>query len=144
MPSPRDTSDHNCSPAIFLLLFFLSTRNCYSTPQDRVERKNDDDDCKHHEQRINPLFSSQKTMAGRPALSRTPSAFNLPTPPATANNKPSDDVVLELSDGTAFRGSSFGAEGTSVAGECVFQTGRPLKKKHRFFSFFITRNGGIH
>ncbi|KAF8915218.1 hypothetical protein CPB85DRAFT_1375175 [Mucidula mucida] len=62
-------------------------------------------------------------MAGRPALSRTPSAFNLPTPPATANNKPSDDVVLELSDGTAFRGSSFGAEGTSVAGECVFQTG---------------------
>lgn len=33
------------------------------------------------------------------------------------------DGVLELSDGSAFRGISFGAQGKSVAGECVFQTG---------------------
>ncbi|RDX39517.1 hypothetical protein OH76DRAFT_1525959, partial [Lentinus brumalis] len=33
------------------------------------------------------------------------------------------DAVLELADGTAFRGISFGAEGKSVAGECVFQMG---------------------
>jgi carbamoylphosphate synthase small subunit len=33
------------------------------------------------------------------------------------------DAVLELSDGATFRGISFGAEGKSVAGECVFQTG---------------------
>jgi hypothetical protein len=33
------------------------------------------------------------------------------------------DAVLELSDGSAYRGISFGAEGKSVAGECVFQTG---------------------
>lgn len=33
------------------------------------------------------------------------------------------DAVLELSDGTAYRGISFGAEEKSVAGECVFQTG---------------------
>lgn len=33
------------------------------------------------------------------------------------------DAVLELSDGTAYRGISFGAEDKSVAGECVFQTG---------------------
>lgn len=33
------------------------------------------------------------------------------------------DAILELSDGTACRGISFGAEDKSVAGECVFQTG---------------------
>ncbi|KAN0078141.1 hypothetical protein V8E55_010198 [Tylopilus felleus] len=33
------------------------------------------------------------------------------------------EAVLELSDGTAYRGISFGAEEKSVAGECVFQTG---------------------
>lgn len=33
------------------------------------------------------------------------------------------DAVLELSDGAAYRGISFGAEDKSVAGECVFQTG---------------------
>lgn len=33
------------------------------------------------------------------------------------------DAVLELKDGTAYRGISFGAQGVSVAGECVFQTG---------------------
>ena len=34
------------------------------------------------------------------------------------------EAVLELSDGTAYRGISFGAEEKSVAGECVFQTGQ--------------------
>lgn len=33
------------------------------------------------------------------------------------------DAVLELSDGSLFPGTSFGAAGKSVAGECVFQTG---------------------
>jgi carbamoyl-phosphate synthase/aspartate carbamoyltransferase len=36
----------------------------------------------------------------------------------------SPDAVLEFMDGSAFRGISFGAEGKSVAGECVFQTGQ--------------------
>ncbi|KAK0187138.1 hypothetical protein F5146DRAFT_765194 [Armillaria mellea] len=65
----------------------------------------------------------------RPALSRTSSSL-FPTPLASApyaqNNKSTlsgDNAVLELGDGSAFKGISFGAEGTSVAGECVFQTG---------------------
>lgn len=33
------------------------------------------------------------------------------------------DGVLELADGSAYRGISFGTEGKSVSGECVFQTG---------------------
>ena len=33
------------------------------------------------------------------------------------------DAILELGDGSTFRGIGFGAEGKSVAGECVFQTG---------------------
>jgi carbamoyl-phosphate synthase/aspartate carbamoyltransferase len=33
------------------------------------------------------------------------------------------DGVLELADGSAYRGISFGAEGKSISGECVFQTG---------------------
>lgn len=71
-----------------------------------------------------------KTDFVRPALSRTQSQypFGYPAPPVTAPSTQSEDAtitdaVLELSDGTAFRGISFGAEGKSVAGECVFQTG---------------------
>jgi carbamoyl-phosphate synthase/aspartate carbamoyltransferase len=33
------------------------------------------------------------------------------------------DMVLELADGLALSGTSFGAEGKSISGECVFQTG---------------------
>jgi carbamoyl-phosphate synthase/aspartate carbamoyltransferase len=50
-----------------------------------------------------------------------------PAPPITpifeCNDAFAVDAVLELSDGSSFRGISFGAEGKSVAGECVFQTG---------------------
>ncbi|KAJ3516598.1 hypothetical protein NLJ89_g1020 [Agrocybe chaxingu] len=65
----------------------------------------------------------------RPGLSRMVSIFpNLPASPVTAPPLREDgseavDGVLELIDGSAFRGISFGAEGKSVAGECVFQTG---------------------
>lgn len=61
-----------------------------------------------------------------------PSVFvNLPASPVTSASLREDgsefsDAVLELVDGTAFRGISFGAEGKSVAGECVFQTGKSL------------------
>ncbi|CAA7267824.1 unnamed protein product [Cyclocybe aegerita] len=53
---------------------------------------------------------------------------NLPASPVTAPPLREDgseavDGVLELMDGSAYRGISFGAEGKSVAGECVFQTG---------------------
>lgn len=34
------------------------------------------------------------------------------------------DAILELSDGSIYPGISFGAAGKSVAGECVFQTGK--------------------
>ncbi|KAK7681736.1 Carbamoyl-phosphate synthase [Cerrena zonata] len=71
-----------------------------------------------------------KTDFVRPALSRTTSIHpnGYPTPPVTAPSAQNEDAtlteaVLELSDGTAFRGISFGAENKSVAGECVFQTG---------------------
>ncbi|KAF8590407.1 carbamoyl-phosphate synth [Ramaria rubella] len=54
-----------------------------------------------------------------------------PAPPVTAPPVIAKDsalttpleATLELGDGTVFRGVSFGAEGKSVAGECVFQTG---------------------
>lgn len=39
---------------------------------------------------------------------------------------PSLDSTLHLADGSTFGGISFGAEGKSVAGECVFQTGEHL------------------
>ncbi|KAJ7904980.1 hypothetical protein B0H13DRAFT_2024205 [Mycena leptocephala] len=60
----------------------------------------------------------------RPALSRLTS-LNGPMIPiiASANSEASEDAILEMSDGSAFRGISFGAQGKSVAGECVFQTG---------------------
>ncbi|KAG6885102.1 hypothetical protein C0993_005869 [Termitomyces sp. T159_Od127] len=63
----------------------------------------------------------------RPVFSRSPSAANLLAPPASAfiavDGVERTESVLELADGSAFRGISFGAEGKSVAGECVFQTG---------------------
>lgn len=37
---------------------------------------------------------------------------------------PFHDTVLELNDGSIYSGLSFGAVGKSVAGECVFQTGK--------------------
>lgn len=33
-------------------------------------------------------------------------------------------MVLEMVDGSAFQGFSFGAKGKSISGECVFQTGK--------------------
>lgn len=33
-------------------------------------------------------------------------------------------MILELADGTALKGVGFGAEGKSISGECVFQTGK--------------------
>ncbi|KAF8881623.1 carbamoyl-phosphate synthase [Infundibulicybe gibba] len=54
--------------------------------------------------------------------------MSLPTRPVTVPSGPDptqgiEEGVLEFTDGTAFRGISFGAQGKSVAGECVFQTG---------------------
>ncbi|KAJ3989224.1 hypothetical protein F5890DRAFT_1487470 [Lentinula detonsa] len=73
------------------------------------------------------LSASSDTPA-RPSLTRATSNFaqKIPTPVASAAITSSDtdvDAVLELSDGSAYRGISFGAEGKSIAGECVFQTG---------------------
>ncbi|EIN06928.1 carbamoyl-phosphate synthase [Punctularia strigosozonata HHB-11173 SS5] len=66
----------------------------------------------------------------RPTLARAASNFpnGSPAPWATTpiardGSTRIVDGVLELSDGTAYRGTSFGVEGKSVAGECVFQTG---------------------
>lgn len=47
-----------------------------------------------------------------------------------ASTASTSKMVLELADGTAFQGFSFGAKGKSISGECVFQTG-----KLRDFSF---------
>ena len=40
-------------------------------------------------------------------------------------------MVLELADGTAYTGISFGAPNESICGECVFQTGtsQPFEKR---------------
>lgn len=68
----------------------------------------------------------------RPAFIRTASDFaTVPAPPVTASSINEDglevvDGVLELADGSAYCGISFGAEKKSVAGECVFQTGLGL------------------
>ena len=53
---------------------------------------------------------------------------SLPASPVTSPSLRDDgselaDGILELIDGSAYRGISFGAEGKSIAGECVFQTG---------------------
>ncbi|KAF5378956.1 hypothetical protein D9757_008752 [Collybiopsis confluens] len=62
--------------------------------------------------------SNQKV---RPNLARAASNFSqkIPTPVATAALDSDIDAVLELSDGSAYRGISFGAEGKSIAGECM-------------------------
>ncbi|KAL0578161.1 Carbamoyl-phosphate synthase [Marasmius crinis-equi] len=70
-------------------------------------------------------------VSARPTLLRSPaSQYQVPTPLATivqgSDEENGDDpieAVLELGDGSAYRGINFGAQGKSVAGECVFQTG---------------------
>ncbi|KAG7088179.1 hypothetical protein E1B28_012198 [Marasmius oreades] len=70
-------------------------------------------------------------LAVRPTLLRSPaSQYQVPTPLATTvqgdrndNEDSLIEAVLELSDGSAYRGISFGTQSKSVAGECVFQTG---------------------
>lgn len=72
--------------------------------------------------------SANVSIAVRPGFTRTASTIQIPAPPVTSppilGEAPPSDVVLELNDGSAFSGISFGAEGKSVAGECVFQTGK--------------------
>ncbi|KAJ7475150.1 hypothetical protein B0H11DRAFT_1327067 [Mycena galericulata] len=58
----------------------------------------------------------------RPLLSRL-NSINDPASVVPASPGVTQDAILELSDGSALRGISFGAQGKSVAGECVFQTG---------------------
>lgn len=56
-------------------------------------------------------------------MSPRPTAF--PNPPVSAPSRADTTrklVTLELKDGSAYQGYSFGAE-TTVAGELVFQTG---------------------
>jgi hypothetical protein len=43
----------------------------------------------------------------------------------------SKSMVLELEDGTAYQGVSFGAPSKSVSGECVFQTGEFRRSSRR-------------
>jgi hypothetical protein len=74
----------------------------------------------------------------RPIPSRTKSITSINTLSASltslngaANADGSgDELVLELSDGSIYRGRSFGAKasvkGGGVSGECVFQTGASL------------------
>ena len=63
-------------------------------------------------------------------------------PPATSpplGQEDSTEMVLELADGTAYRGISFGAEGKSISGECVFQTGK-FYKPHTCCCILCTSN----
>ena len=76
-----------------------------------------------------PSLGTAVAVNMRPGISRMPSTSpNLPASPVTSPSLRDDgselaDGVLELIDGSAYRGISFGAEGKSIAGECVFQTG---------------------
>jgi carbamoyl-phosphate synthase/aspartate carbamoyltransferase len=71
-----------------------------------------------------------KTSPVRPVIARAASNWagtnGRPAPSVIASTSENDysEAVLELADGSAFRGLSFGAQGKSVAGECVFQTGK--------------------
>ena len=87
-------------------------------------------------------MSSQKLDAARPPLGRNPSVFTngavngFLTPLATvalhsAQASHLGNAVLELSDGSAFQGISFGANDKSISGECVFQTGITIAR-HEF------------
>lgn len=80
-------------------------------------------------------MSSSLQPTSRPAINTLLNGFHAshgPTPPVTAppvldvRNPFSrfSEAVLELEDGTAYKGRSFGAESKSVSGECVFQTGK--------------------
>jgi len=81
---------------------------------------------------INSIAPTSSSPA-RPDLSTTMTTNHIfsatvPAPPVTSATLRDDgtemvDGVIELADGTAYRGISFGAEGKSVSGECVFQTG---------------------
>lgn len=87
----------------------------------------------------------------RPALVRAASNFtNAPLPPVTAPSFTGDltetiDGVLELADGSAYCGISFGAEMKSVSGECVFQTGSMrLQRVFWLVSYNHPRHGWIY
>lgn len=86
------------------------------------------------------LLAPTTSSPARPPIACTTTAqVGVPTSPVTSPSLRDDgtemlDAVLELQDGTAFRGISFGAEGKSVAGECVFQTGMSDSGSHDFFS----------
>jgi carbamoyl-phosphate synthase / aspartate carbamoyltransferase len=74
--------------------------------------------------------TAAKTSPVRPVIARAASNYpgtnGRPAPPVTSASTSGTvypEAVLELADGTAFRGLSFGAQEKSVAGECVFQTG---------------------
>ncbi|WFD43066.1 Carbamoyl-phosphate synthase [Malassezia psittaci] len=59
-------------------------------------------------------------------VDQVPSRAPSPALPATSNpvgEESGSSMVLELADGTEYQGISFGAEGKSISGECVFQTG---------------------
>ena len=101
-------------------------------------------------------LSEKPAPPARPIISRSPSMFNngagngFPAAPASwalpaGRDAPSraSNAVLELSDGSAFQGISFGATDKSVAGECVFQTGESslgaLDSSFRAASTFFAR-----
>jgi carbamoyl-phosphate synthase/aspartate carbamoyltransferase len=79
----------------------------------------------------------------RPAIARSqsyaPNGIPAPAiaPPhiLVSETENAPDAVLELIDGSAFSGISFGAQGKSVAGECVFQTGARMEPAHLCFCY---------
>ncbi|KAF4622469.1 hypothetical protein D9613_009313 [Agrocybe pediades] len=80
---------------------------------------------------LNPIAPTSASPV-RPELASTMTnnvfLTTVPASPVTSATLRDDanemvDGVIELVDGTAYRGISFGAEAKSVSGECVFQTG---------------------
>lgn len=72
----------------------------------------------------------KSTMRGSLASPVCFPAFDEPSSDATGSSTDlfskasSSKMVLELADGTAYQGFSFGAQDKSISGECVFQTGQ--------------------
>ena len=120
---------------LFLFLFTRKTPTDASGEEEKNERRKT-----RHTQKKTKMPSTLS--ATRPTLARAASvnAVNTPAPPVASapTDRSSIDAVLELADGTAFRGISFGAEGKSVSGECVFQTG--MSSSFLLDSFFLSRS----
>lgn len=73
---------------------------------------------------VNGQLAAAATVASPPANDAVPAPTVIPNGVADPPPSLPTNAVLELADGSKYDGVSFGATGKSIAGECVFQTGK--------------------